>query len=77
MQEYVMHPEKKLDTHKKGKKERSRNCAMAASLQYLLVTMQETVSKGKNAKFPRKDTRRLCMVIRLKNTKKNLKKVVR
>ena len=38
----------------------SRNCAMAVSLQYLLVIMQETVRKGKNAKFARKGTRLLC-----------------
>ena len=55
----------------------SRNCAMAASLQYLLVTTQETVRKGKNAKFARKGTQLTYMVIRLKNPKKNLKIVVR
>ena len=50
---------------------------MAASLQYLLVTTGETIRKGKNAKFARKGTRLLYMVIRLKNPKKNLKRVVR
>ena len=116
VQEYVTHPEKKLNKHKKKgnfathstnevfmichlcdgkhdldelshlkkkayKKEAgfylSRNCAMAASLQYLLVTTQETVRKGKNAKFARKGTQLTYMVIRLKNPKKNLKIVVR
>ena len=33
----------------------SRNHAMAASLQYLLVTTQGTVRKGKSAKFAEKD----------------------
>ena len=54
----------------------NRNCAMAASLQYLLLTMQETVRKEKNAKFSRKSTQLPCMVIRLKNPKKILKGVV-
>ena len=48
----------------------NRNCAMAASLQYLLVSMQETVRKGKNAKFAREDVRLLSMVLRLENPQK-------
>ena len=54
-----------------------KNCAMAACLQYLPVTTRETIRKGKNAKFVRKGTRLLCMVVKLKNPKKNLKRVVR
>ena len=50
---------------------------MAASLQYLLVTTGETIRKGKNAKFARKGTRLLCTVMRMKNPKKNLERVVR
>ena len=49
----------------------SRNCVMAPSLQYLLVTMQQTVRKEKNAKSARKGTQLLCMIVRLKKTKKN------
>ena len=52
----------------------SRNCAMAASLQYLLVTTQEAVRKGKNAKFARKGTQLLSMVIRRKKPKEKLEK---
>ena len=48
----------------------NRNCAMAASLQYLLVSMQETVRKVKNAKFAREDVRLLSMVLRLENPQK-------
>ena len=54
----------------------SRNCAMTASLKYVLVTAQETVRKQKNAKFTRKGTRLLCMVIILKNRKKNFHKKI-
>ena len=50
---------------------------MAACLQYLPVTTRETIRKEKNAKFVRKGTRLLCMVVKLKNPKKNLKRVVR
>ena len=50
---------------------------MAASLHYLLVTTGETIRKGKNAKFARKGTRLLCMVMRMENPKKNLERVVR
>ena len=55
----------------------TRNCAMAASLKYLLVTRREIARKEKNVNFSRKSTKLLCMAIRLKNTKKNLKRVVR
>ena len=50
---------------------------MALSLQYLLVTTQETVRKGKKAKLARRVTQLLYMVIRLTVPKKNLKRVVR
>ena len=81
VQEYVTHPEKKLNDHKKignfanskhdlddckSFKEKglrkeagfylSISCAMAVFLQYLLVTTQEIVRKGKNAKSVRKDS---------------------
>ena len=50
---------------------------MAASLKYLLVTRREIARKEKNVNFSRKSTKLLSMAIRLKNTKKNLKRVVR
>ena len=52
----------------------SRNCAIAASLQYLPVTIQETLREGKNERFGRKCTQLLCKVIRLKNPQENLKR---
>ena len=51
----------------------SRNYVVTASLQYLLVTTQETVTTEKNAKFATKGIRFLYMIIRLKTPNKKRK----
>lgn len=56
-----------------GLRDGCRNYAVNASLIYLLVTMQETVTIWKNAKFARKGIRFLYKIIRLKSPNKKRK----
>ena len=65
--EYVHTPEKKRDKKKKYGSfatKRGENCVKVVLVQFLSIIMPEIASTERNAKFQRKDTQPLCMVIK-------------